>query len=59
MREPYRKSDCLEGREMYLPEGKTCNDCTHFARPCKTIYGRIELDEVCDWWPIKFVEIKK
>lgn len=42
--------------EMNLPEGKYCKDCYHLQR-CKGIYGRIGMDEICDWHPSKFVEL--
>jgi len=42
---------------MNLPEGKTCQDCKHFNR-CNQIYGHIADDEVCDWHPSKFREVK-
>ncbi len=41
---------------MDLPEGKTCKDCVHFIRPCRTIYAKIEDDELCDWAPSRFKE---
>ncbi len=50
-REPYKRTN----DEMDLPDGKTCNDCLHFHR-CELIYGHIGKDEVCDWYPLRFVE---
>jgi hypothetical protein len=41
--------------EMHLPAGKTCADCRHFER-CSAIHGHIAADEVCDWWPVRFVQ---
>lgn len=39
---------------MCLPEGKTCNDCGHYAR-CKALgVIRQEPQTSCDWWPIRF-----
>jgi len=39
--------------EMDLPDGKTCGDCVHIER-CKAIFGHIEADKYCDWFPIRF-----
>lgn len=44
-----------EDREMDLPNGKTCGDCTH-CRRCCSMFGHIPGDEVCDWHPSRFVE---
>lgn len=41
-------------RAMDLPEGKTCSDCRHVKRCC-AIFGHIPEDEVCDWFPSRFV----
>ena len=44
---------------MCLPEGKTCNDCAHYAR-CKGLgVIRQEPQRACDWWPIRFVQAKQ
>jgi hypothetical protein len=40
--------------EMTLPENKTCGDCSHIAR-CKAIFGHVESDTYCDWFPIRFI----
>lgn len=40
---------------MNLPAGKTCADCAH-CRRCCSIYGHIPADEVCDWYPSRFVQ---
>lgn len=44
---------CTADTCMDLPEGKTCGDCVHIAR-CKAIYGHVETDTSCDWFPRKF-----
>ena len=38
---------------LNLPPGKTCGDCVHIAR-CMTMFGHIEADETCDWYPIRY-----
>lgn len=38
---------------MDLPAGKTCSDRVHFGR-CRSIYGHIAADEVCDFAPSRF-----
>ena len=43
--------------DMTLPQGKTCGDCVHFLR-CQAIVCQQETSEVCDWYPIRFVEKK-
>lgn len=43
---------------MHLPDGKTCADCSHFAR-CNAIFGHIAADEVCDWYPSRFQPMTK
>ncbi len=41
---------------MDLPDGKRCGDC--FAvNHCAAFYGRIAADEVCDFFPVRFVEL--
>lgn len=59
MRSPYKRtiSKDIKDMEMNLPKGKYCKDCYHF-QGCENIYGRIEMDEICDWYPSKFVESK-
>lgn len=42
-----------EGKEMDLPEGKTCENCAHVRRCC-TMFGHIPENEVCDWYPSRF-----
>jgi hypothetical protein len=56
-REPYRRSAATDrGADgMSLPAGKTCSDCVDLRR-CVLIFGRIPLDEVCDWAPSRFRE---
>lgn len=61
-REPYKRviSKDIKTMEMNLPEGKCCGDCISFqSGRCKNIYGRIEADEICDWYPCKFTERNK
>lgn len=41
--------------KMNLPEGKTCRDCAHFRR-CNAMFSHIAGDEVCDFYPLAFVE---
>lgn len=36
-----------------LPDGLTCGDCAHMPR-CAMIFGHVETDEYCDFWPIRF-----
>lgn len=40
---------------MNLPVGKTCADCAH-CRRCCAIFGHIPGDEVCDFYPSRFLE---
>lgn len=46
-------SKCNENTCMNLPEDKKCGDCIHIIK-CKMIYGHIESDTYCDWFPRKF-----
>ena len=55
-REAYKKY-ISDNDGMNLPPDKTCGNCIHFIR-CKNIYGRIAPDEVCDWAPSKFMEVR-
>lgn len=48
-------SSCDEKTCMVLPEGKTCGDCVHMSR-CKVMFGHVETDTYCDWFPRKFRE---
>ena len=41
---------------MLLPNGKTCGDCGHIKR-CKAMFGHVEADTSCDWYPIRFREL--
>ena len=41
---------------MALPEGKTCGGCIHIRR-CKAMFGHVETDTYCDWYPRRFREI--
>ena len=50
--------DPADPDQMDLPVGYTCGDCIHIQK-CKTIYGRIETDSRCDWWPSKFKPAKQ
>jgi hypothetical protein len=50
-REPYKRS--AKPSPDNLPVYYTCRDCLHFER-CKSLLGRIETDEVCDWTPSRF-----
>lgn len=47
-----------ESLAMELPAGKTCADCAHCKRCC-SIFGHIPADEVCDWYPSRFVQTKE
>jgi hypothetical protein len=41
-------------KEMALPEGKTCSDCSNVQR-CTMLFG-VERDNVeCDFWPSRFM----
>jgi hypothetical protein len=55
-REPMKrgKGRSKEDREMGLPDGKTCGDCAH-CRRCCLIFGHTPEDEVCDWYPSRFL----
>ena len=44
--------------EMVLPIGETCSTYIHFSR-CESIYGALFTDEVCDWYPSKYVKKDK
>lgn len=44
---------CTEETCMQLPEGKTCGDCVHIHR-CKAMFGHVETDTSCDWFPRRF-----
>jgi len=44
---------CTTETCMVLPQGTTCGDCVHIAR-CKAIYGHVEQDTYCDWFPRRF-----
>lgn len=46
---------CTPETCMQLPEGKTCGDCVHIAR-CKAIFGHVETDTYCDFFPRWFRE---
>ncbi|EQB05040.1 hypothetical protein L286_09760 [Sphingobium sp. HDIP04] len=39
--------------DLSLPAGKTCGDCFHIRR-CKAMFGHVETDTYCDWYPIRF-----
>lgn len=41
---------------MQLPEGKTCADCHHFLRFCKSFFGCKPTNTECDWSPSRFVQ---
>lgn len=55
-REPMRRgmSKQPEHIAMDLPEGVTCADCVHCKRCC-LIFGHIPADEVCDFYPSRFL----
>jgi hypothetical protein len=69
-REPYKRNErcvrcgrqhlpgvaftCDVAQTMNLPAGKTCGDCLHIGR-CKALFGHIEADEQCDWFPVRFL----
>lgn len=57
-REPMKRGRAkdAEGLAMELPEGKTCADCAHCKRCC-AIYGHIPADEVCDWYPSRYLPV--
>ena len=44
---------CTKKTCMTLPDGLTCGDCVHIHR-CKAIYGHVESDTSCDWFPRRF-----
>jgi hypothetical protein len=44
---------CTPETCMVLPQGMTCGDCVHIHR-CKAIYGHVEQDTECDWFPRRF-----
>jgi len=46
---------CTPETCMNLPEGKTCGDCVHIHR-CKAMFGHVEADTYCDWYPRRFRE---
>jgi len=46
-----------ENQSMALPEGKNCGDCANFPR-CQAFIGLEEENEVCDWYPNRFISIK-
>ena len=46
---------CTSATCMALPEGKSCGDCVHIYR-CKAIFGHVETDTSCDWFPRRFRE---
>lgn len=58
--DPMLREDALRlgEKDMALPEGKYCRDCIFFYR-CRMIYGHIAEDEVCDWSPSQFLEVKE
>lgn len=39
---------------MNLPSSLTCGDCENFHF-CEPMISRISADEVCDWYPARFV----
>lgn len=45
---------CTPKTCMDLPAGTTCGNCAHIAR-CKAIFGHVETDTYCDWFPRRFV----
>jgi hypothetical protein len=45
---------CTPKTCMGLPPGTTCGDCMFVAK-CKAIYGHVETDTFCDWFPRRFV----
>lgn len=47
---------CTPETCMALPEGKTCGGCIHIRR-CKAMFGHVETDTYCDWYPRRFREI--
>lgn len=52
-----RISGDKESLSMNLPDGKKCADCVHCYRCC-SIFGHIPADQVCDWYPSRFQQIK-
>ncbi|KKM88903.1 hypothetical protein LCGC14_1254100 [marine sediment metagenome] len=54
-RDIYLNSPDPGHRAMVLPEGMTCGDCYHCAR-CVAIFGHVPADEVCDWYPSRFLK---
>ncbi len=55
-RKPYPRA-VVDNEQMNLPEGMTCGDCVHCNR-CTMMFGHIPADEVCDWSPSRFREVK-
>lgn len=41
--------------EMQLPEGETCEECTH-ANKCTAMYGAKLENTWCDFHPVRFVK---
>lgn len=44
---------CTKDTCMQLPDGLHCGDCVHISR-CKAIFGHVETDTCCDWFPRRF-----
>jgi len=44
-------------KNMMLPQGKTCKNCVHCER-CTSMFGKKETDMSCDFYPIRYYEIK-
>jgi hypothetical protein len=55
MRIPYVRDTHSTREHMNLPAGRTCGDCNQFQH-CAALLSRIKDDEVCDWYPSRFVE---
>lgn len=54
---PMIRDEYRTHKEMWLPDGKTCGDCCHIGR-CRELFDHIESDEVCDWSPSRFKQIR-
>ena len=53
----WKRSPTSDADSMSLPISKTCGDCARF-NGCKKLFGCNPENEVCDWSPCRFTEIK-
>lgn len=56
-KEVWRRDRQTDRNAMSLPLGKTCSDCKHYDY-CQKLFGCNPSNEVCDWAPSRFHEIK-